>query len=224
MNNKLDICPLKRINAFHTGKQNDVKFQTLEEYLILAKKLLVVNGNRINSGLAREMLGNDDVIANLATELMSAELSFNGNGNLYGYRKQIAKWVIFEYIERKTKSNKYSYLSIDSEYGDGNHSASYPLSFKNLLKSSEKSPFENACDSENNFENSIQKMIVKGYISNIQGNYLKSHFLDGLSMTEIAKDRGVTLQAVSLSIKRAIKKLRENTGWIEITSFAGYNK
>ena len=45
-------------------------------------------------------------------------------------------------------------------------------------------------------------------LSKIQKEYVVKHFEEGISMTDIANEKGVSRQAVSISIKGAVEKIR----------------
>lgn len=217
--NNIDISPIKRLNENHISKADAVEFSDLNFYIDLAQKLIVSCGNSIRPGIAQEMLNNDDIVANLATELMSAELSFNGRGNIYGYRKQIAKWVVYEYLGRKKKANERTPLSLDAIYSDTEKNLG------NIIPSEMEQPDETAIrnESNDNFSTGLGQLIDQGFISETQADCLKMHFMDGMSITDIAKERGYSRQSVSALILRAMEKLRRNPSWLETTTFTGYN-
>lgn len=72
----------------------------------------------------------------------------------------------------------------------------------NEIDFAQKEPIENNC------EEIIQKN--RGILTQKQIDYLNLTYIDGFSQKEIAKQKNVTKQAVSFSLKRATKRLQKN--------------
>ena len=60
--------------------------------------------------------------------------------------------------------------------------------------------------SESREEINIEQPMLR--LSTTQREYILKHFREGISMSDIAKEKGITRQAVSISIKGAVEKLK----------------
>lgn len=71
--------------------------QTLKEYEIIAKKLLISSFKRIASHIIKD----NDKFGQVVTELAKADWQFDGRGSQEGYRKQRVSWIIKKIIDKK---------------------------------------------------------------------------------------------------------------------------
>jgi RNA polymerase sigma factor (sigma-70 family) len=94
------------------GTENNLV--SLKEYLKISKKLISTLAPKFRSGLAKEMLADEDVLSEAAFNLMKGDMEWNGNGNIYGYRKQRIIWFIQTYMtKQKENRTKPTVLSLD---------------------------------------------------------------------------------------------------------------
>lgn len=189
------LIDIVRIGNLTLGK-ND-KFDTLESYYTIATKLVSKYAPRIRNGLAQEMLNNEDAMSNIVYNIILADSKFNGNGNKYGYRKDMAIYAIKKYFNRSSQNKKKYTYSIDQKFNDDTTSLSSSL--------------------EDNKLSPAQKLEISEYIDYVldkvsakQADYLKKYYLDGMSLTEIAKEKGISRQAVHNVIQLALKKIRNH--------------
>jgi len=176
-----------------------------KEYILIAKKLIASLAPRYRSGLSTQMLRSDDTISNMATSVMMADWSWNGNGSRFGYRKQCAEWAIKNYMHRQKIYLKNKPLSFNHIYCDG-------MELVDLVKSTNvysENPQVIAMSKEQT--SVIKRLLNSGILSNKQTQYITMHYLEGKQQTEIAKIIGVSRQAVRESIKRGLNKLKELT-------------
>lgn len=166
-------------------------FLRLDEYILMAKKCIV----RFVPNRANQLLINDDFIADIAHDIMMADWRWDGRGNRIGYRSKCAKWSIFEKLKKKKKDIKT--LSLDEELGYWNGTNYYQTKrIKDILEDKTLRNNEVTEDLLRNF--SLTDTQTEYLLRNINGEHPK----------DIAKDKGVTNQNVSLTLKLAKEKIR----------------
>jgi len=189
--NRIDThCPHCRINKINPSKR--LEFETLKEYLDLARRFLASNVRRSYPNYS-EILDSEDIIANLATELMCAEISSDTINNIWGYRKLVTIRFIRDYVQR-VKTKRYKHPSLDDS--------------KILFKSSEKTPDQNLSEKES--ETDFKKILSVVNLSEKQSHYLKLYFFDGLSKASIARKYSVSPSSVWKNINKGIKCLKQH--------------
>lgn len=184
--------------------QTKIQFLDLDDYYLIAKKIIATYAPTIRPGLVEEMLSNDDAIANVAHAIMMADWQYNGQGTLHGFRKSIATFAIRNYAHRSARTHKRKILSLDAKLQHANDDVDY---YQTITDRS-ISPAEEAVKKE--LRCKIVELLNCGVISDQQALYLRQHYLEGLSMADIAEKRTpqVTRQSVHDLIKRALKELR----------------
>lgn len=191
-----------------------MEFDTLASYTNLAKKTISKFGPKIYSGLAREMLRNEEAITDVAYAIMAADWKYDENRvgkttnkkkTRYSYRNQCAIWAIQTYATKSYK--KRTSLSIDN-----NLNLDDDITYESVLEDeSQQQPVESIIDNEDvHLTNSLVSMIFDSNIlSDKQKDQLKMYYFEDMTLNQIGEKFGVTREAIRQNIKTSIKKLQE---------------
>ena len=93
---------------------SQIEFDSLDSYLLLAKKSISKFANQFYNGLSSKMLKDEDAIASVANAIMMADWRWDENyqnekgtkKTRYSYRNQCALWAIQTYVTKGQKKNK----------------------------------------------------------------------------------------------------------------------
>lgn len=156
-----------------------IKF-TLKEYINLAKTLILNYGGNYK----HKLIMDENAIGEVAYALMIADQNYDSTKGMKESTWRIQN-VIFKisHLIREIRKNSNT-ISLDS-----------------YIDFAQKEPIENNCGEI------IQKN--NGILTQKQVDYLNLTYVDGFSQKEIAKQKGVTKQAVSFSLKRATRRLQK---------------
>jgi RNA polymerase sigma factor (sigma-70 family) len=110
----VQILP-KRINLLPKNYDNK-DFKSVNEYIKLAKRSIIKFAPRyVNSTLVYKMLNSDDVVSNIATDIMIAQWKFNGKGSQEGYLRLCAIYSVQDYFRRYKYNEKNDHLSLNDD-------------------------------------------------------------------------------------------------------------
>lgn len=175
--------------------KKDNYFLTLKEYTLLAKKCIC----KFVPVLASQLLKNDDFITDITHDIMMADWRWNGKGSRIGYRSKCAKWSILKKIKRK-KKHIYT-ISLDDEITVYGHKTS-----KNGIRTKRiKDLLE---DTKIKYEEVTEDLLKPFSLTSTQKEYLLRN-INGENPLDIAKDKGVTPQYVSLILKHTKERMRK---------------
>jgi len=183
------------------------EFDTLNNYLTIAKKTIHNFGKSYYPALVREMLDSDEVISTVAHAIMVADWKWDNNRvgkvsgkskSQYSFRNQHAVWAIKKYITKKytAKSKRHKIIN------DYNLES---ISKYNLDPSTE---YEQN-DYNESLKNNIRDLIDFGPISDKQKDQIRMYYYQDMTLQEIGNHYGVTKEAVRLNIKKGIGAIRE---------------
>lgn len=188
------------------------KFEDLNTYVMLAKKVVSKFAPSFYSGLSRELLSNEDAISDIASALMTADwkwdkdrTGYNGQKKTrYSYRNQCGLWAIKTYISNKYKK-KNKKLSIDNISNDDMKTYS-----SNLKDPSMCDPSQILADREEKefIRKTINQILDSGILSDKQRNQIKQYYFEDKTLLEIGKAYGVTREAVRQNIQKGLKRIR----------------
>lgn len=151
---------------------------TLEDYLMLARKLIKTHG-------PRKMLFDNEAVGYVASYLMKADINFNNNGNIYGYRKACGKFAIMNWIDRNIKRDKKrKQVSITNMDLPCNDNVFNNVAFNEIL-------------------DFIETMKPK------HKDVLKSYYFEKKTLNEIGNTYGITREAVRLRLQKSISLIKE---------------
>jgi len=187
--------------------QKSRTYDSLSQYILLAKKTISKFGPKFYNGLSTEMLKNADAISDVATALMYADWKFDPNRTgksglkktLYSYRNQCALWAIKSYVTGKYKKQKS--MSLDFELDSDSQN------FRAYIKDEKtKDPLEILIDKEeaNDLTISLESLLNNSLISEKQKEQIKMYYFENQTLSQIGTNFGVSREAVRQNIKRAI--------------------
>jgi len=197
---------------------NDIKFDSLKTYVLLAKKAISKFANQIYNGLSSKMLKDEDAIASVANAIMMADWRWDENyqnekgtkKTRYSYRNQCALWAIQTHVSKRSKkSKKYNNVySLDyiSESDDSLSAHNYTEDNKML------SPEQIAINNEENetLKNLINAMLDSGCLTDRQKDYIKLYYFEDYTFDKIGKKYGITREAVRQGLNKALDIIRSN--------------
>ena len=182
------------------------EFETLYDYLGHAKRMIVYF---THGSLSKQMLSSEDAISNVATAIMLADWTWDESYigktgkkcTKHTYRNLRGLWAIKSYLVRQKRKNKNKIDSINKNIDeDGTQLSS-------ILQGDSEPPIKAILKSE--LREILEDVISCGIITQQQEKYLRSYYFDSMSYSEIARENGVSRQAVHDSVSRAIKSLEE---------------
>lgn len=188
------------------------KFEDLSTYILLAKKVISKFAPTFYSGLNKELLSNEDAVADIASALMVADwkwdknrTGFNGQSKTrYSYRNQCGLWAIKTYVSNKYKKKNHK-LSIDNMTTDEmkTHAA-------NIVDSSNCDPYEIVAEQEEQFfiKQNINRILDSGILSDKQKNQIKKYYFENKTLLQIGKEYGVTREAVRQNIQKGLNRIK----------------
>lgn len=187
---------------------DNVQFESLNDYLTIAKKTISSYAPSIRSGLAQEMLANDDAIANIAHVIMMADWKYDGRGDRMGYRAQQIKYAIKSYATRSAKRRNKNLISLERTKMGGSEKT---IRMSDTIADSRPNHVEEVSDREMELTRNekLEGLLNSGIISDKQADYLRLYYLQGVSMPDIANRNGVSRQSVHDMIRRALIELKE---------------
>lgn len=189
------------------------QFDSLSQYISLAKKTISKFGPKFYKNLSAEMLKSEDAISDVATALMYADWRYDTNRTgktglkktRYSYRNQCAIWAIKTYITQKYKAkNSRNEYSLDFETND--------KTLNDLIADTKEiSPLEKLIENEetNLLSEDIKNLIGSGCITEKQKEQIVLYYFDGYTLAEIGRKFSVSREAVRQNIKRAIDSIKK---------------
>lgn len=195
----------------------DIKFESLDFYLNLAKKIIAKMGPTFFAGLSKEMLQSEDAVSFVANAIMMGDWRWEKqsstektNKTLYSYRNQCGIWAIQTYVTKQYKA-KNSKKKIRAKY-----SLSYQenddLDLETLIADeNQKEPQDILIAKENkeNIEQLINTLFNADIVSDKQKQFIKLYYFENLTLEKIGRRFNITREAVRQSIRSAIQKIRE---------------
>lgn len=184
------------------------EFDTLENYTNIAKKTISKFASKFYPGLSKEMLGNNETVAEVASAIMVADWNWDkdrkgkitGMGkSMYSYRNQCAIWAIKTYITCKFKRSKKQ-----AKYNEyySNH----------YIENMEKNPADIVEEKESKqvLSEDMKKLINNALISDKQRKQLIMYYYDSKTLADIGREFSVTREAVRQNIQKALNSIRES--------------
>lgn len=201
--------------AYKDHKQ--IKFDSLDTYIMLAKKSISKFSNQFYQGLAAKMLKDEDAIASVANAMMMADWRWDENyqnekgtkKTKYSYRNQCALWAIQTYLTKSVKRSKklskkvYSLDHMSNDEDSTTHS--YTKDERTM------SPEEILMQIENTAElkTLIDSLLSLDCLTSRQKEYIKLYYFEGLTFEKIGQQYGITREAVRQGLNKAIEIIRD---------------
>lgn len=187
------------------------KFETMNTYLMLAKKVISKFGPQFYSGLAKEMLSNEEALSDVAAAIINADWKYDpekptSSGQkktLYSYRNQCGLWAIKTYITNKYKKSKK--VSLDFSIDDNSTLVSTLVDHKNLSPAI----IAETKEIEDNLKADIDELLNISPITDKQREQISLYYLQGFTLSQIGKKFSISREAVRQNIKRALNIIRK---------------
>jgi len=199
---------------------NDIKFDNLDEYILLAKKSIAKFSNKFYQGLSTKMLKDEDAISSVATAIMMADWRWDADykneqgtkKTRYSYRNQCALWAIQTYVSKDHKKNKkfkkkvYSLNHVLGE-DDSESAHAFTEDFKTL------NPEEALIEKEHKEQLStlIDNLLSLDCLTSRQKDYIRLYYFESYTFEKIGKKYGITREAVRQGLNKAIEMIRSVT-------------
>ena len=188
------------------------QFDTLESYISTAKKIIAKYNSR-SSSTSGNLLKNEDIISDVASAIMYADWKWDSErvGKVtgkkktkYSFRNQCAIWAIKTYMTNKHKKKKINIIDIDlqdSKEFVGSYIEDYRYNDPHLETET------------NEYHEDINLLITEIMNSDIlsekQKDQIQKYYIDGMTLSQIGDEYGVTREAVRQNIKKGLKIIRE---------------
>lgn len=191
---------------------SNIKFDSLDDYLLLAKKCISKFGN----GLSKKMLKDEDAISYVANSIMMADWRWDENYSnkqgtkktKYSYRNQCAIWAIQTYATKVYKKPK----KINKVYSMDHLQDDESLSVHELLEDTTTvDPQDHMCNTEQKEDLSklINELITLDCLTPRQQDYLRLYYFKNYTFDKIGKKYGVTREAVRQGLKKTLDIIRD---------------
>lgn len=197
----------------------NIKFDSLNTYLLLAKKAISKFGNTMYNGLASKMLKDEEAISNIANAIMMADWRWDENyqnenntkKTRYSYRNQCAIWAIKTYItknyEHKHRTKKRVY-SLD--YSDNNQDNN-STSIHDMIENTECSSPEDiliAKEETTELMKTVQELLSCPLLTDRQRDYIRLYYFENNTFEQIGQKYGITREAVRQGLNKTLETIR----------------
>jgi len=191
------------------------QFETLDTYILLAKKIISKFASSFYVSLRKELLNNDEAISEIAEALMIADWKWDANRKghegksktRYSYRNQCGIWAIKTYISNKykKKNHHFSINSFNSDTDDGlNHIQNIPEKI-----SSDPAIIAESNEQKRILSESIKELFESDILSDKQKHQIYDYYFNDCTLLEIGKKYGVTREAIRQNIQKGLAKIKE---------------
>lgn len=194
----------------------DIEFDSLEQYLLLAKKSISKFANRIFAGLSKKMLNDEDAVSSIANAIMMADWRWdqdyqNQKGTKktkYSYRNQCAIWAIQTYATKMYKKPKKinKVYSLDHEVDNFDN-----LSIHDCLQDNNSNAPDDIMinkEQKENLSDLVDKLLSINCLSDRQKDYIRLYYFENHTFDKIGKKYGITREAVRQGLNKAIDLIR----------------
>jgi len=191
----------------------NLDFESLPEYLEHARRMIAHYAPKFRGGLAKEMLQSEDAVSNVATAIMMGDWRWDEDhtseegrsSSKKGYRHKCVVWAIKSYLSRKINNSEnqpiYLSQSVFSETDSGKQQ-----DLCSVLESGVPTSSEEALVNEE--REYLCSLIDSSDLTAKQQNCVKLHYLEGMTLSEIAREKNISREAVRQSVSRGIEKIK----------------
>lgn len=186
------------------------QFDSLSDYISLAKKTISKFGPKFYNGLSAEMLKNEEAISDVATALMYADWRFDENREgksgqkktLYSYRNQCAIWAIKTYVTNKYKKRKDYSMDYDNDNDQSMNSM--------IADPKQISPLDAIIHEEKAelLSDAIDCLLDNDMLSTKQKQQIRMYYFEDATLSAIGQKFGVSREAIRQNIKRGLELIR----------------
>ena len=193
----------------------DIEFDSLDTYILLAKKSISKFANKFYNGLSSKMLKDEDAISSVANAMMMADWRWDENyqnskgtkKTKYSYRNQCALWAIQTYVTKNQKNNKKfkNVYSLDHSINQEDETT-----ISCIVQDKRISPEEEAIEKEEKKELSdlINSLLSVDCLTTRQKEYIRLYYFESYTFEKIGKKYGITREAVRQGLNKAIDLIK----------------
>jgi RNA polymerase sigma factor (sigma-70 family) len=213
---------LLRLNGIGNQKisykdHKTIEFDSLDSYLLLAKKAISKFANKICNGLSIKMLKDEDAISDVANAIMMADWRWDENyknqagtkKTKYSYRNQCAIWAIQTHISKSYKTPK----KINKVYSlDHQHDIENMPSIHECIQDNKTLPPDEILtlkEKETNLKILIDSLLNLDCLSDRQKDYIRLYYFENYTFEKIGQKYGITREAVRQGLNKALNIIRE---------------
>ncbi len=173
-------------------------FLTMSDYLAKAKLFLL----KQNADLSRQLMQDEDAISFIAESMMIADWAWKPGGmSRRNYRLACARWALKVFLKTTKRELVKGVLSLNFEIGDDG-------STNDSLMVDENAPAPDDAARAAERKRKVEFLLHNSGLTSIQADYVRHHYLEGLTLSEIARKMGVSKQDVRNHVQSAIFKLQ----------------
>lgn len=195
----------------------NIQFDSLDHYILLAKKSISKFSNSFYQGLSSKMLKDEDAVASVANAIMMADWRWdedyqNEKGTKktrYSYRNQCALWAIQTYVTKNHKKNKkfkkvYSLDHVLENEDDNTSAHGFTEDSRTITPELELINRED----EQELKLLIDSLLSLDCLSARQKDYIRLYYFESYTFDKIGKKYGITREAVRQGLNKAISLIR----------------
>jgi RNA polymerase sigma factor (sigma-70 family) len=193
----------------------DIEFDSLDTYILLAKKSISKFANKFYNGLSSKMLKDEDAISSVANAMMMADWRWDENyqnskgtkKTKYSYRNQCALWAIQTYVTKNQKNN----IKFKNVYSlDHSINQEDETTISCIVQDKRISPEEEAIEKEEKKELSdlINSLLSVDCLTTRQKEYIRLYYFESYTFEKIGKKYGITREAVRQGLNKAIDLIK----------------
>lgn len=197
---------------------DQIQFDSLNTYLLLAKKAISKFSPKFYNGLSSKMLKDEEAISAVANAIMMADWRWDADyqntqgtkKTKYSYRNQCALWAIQTYVTKTYKHKKK--LSKKNVYSLDHTTDNKDISIHEMINNtSVKCPVEDLIIQEesDNLKQNLALLLDSNILSDRQKDYIRLYYYESYTFEKIGKKYGITREAVRQGLNKALNIIRE---------------
>ena len=194
----------------------DIEFDSLNSYLLLAKKSISKFANKIFAGLSKKMLNDEDAISSIANSIMMADWRWDHNyqnqqgtkKTKYSYRNQCAIWAIQTYASKMYKKPKKINKVYSLDHETDNMDALSAHDYLEDTKSSSPCAIMISKEQKTELSELIDSLLSMNCLSDRQKDYIKLYYFENYTFDKIGKKYNITREAVRQGLNKALDLIR----------------
>ncbi len=212
----VDIIGIGNPKTSFKPVNNDRFESSPAKYEKIARKLICYYASRYAESLAQEMLASDDIVSNIATQLMMADWRWDSGyrspedtvRSQKSYRTQCGLWAIHGYIARRKKA--VHPLSLSYQYSD--EDSGYSLN-DCIADDRQREPAEYLIENEeaSGAREKIRELMAKAKLSTKEEIALRLYYMEEMTQVGVAGELGVTRERARQLINNATAKIKKVT-------------
>lgn len=200
---------------------SDIQFDSLSNYMTMAKKTISKFANKVYNGLSNKMLKDEDAISSVANAIMMADWRWDENyenekgtkKTKYSYRNQCAIWAIQTYATKNHTKSKRAKTVTKQIYSLNHENNDFDTGdvYHRIEDESMSTPDAILIDKENKeiLSSLINDLLSLECLSARQRDYIKLYYLENYTFEKIGQKYGITREAVRQGLNKAISLIKQ---------------